>query len=880
MPGAPVTMLPWGNRLAVFLADPLGGVFTAAGDPRTGWGPWASVSQGRTTPGAPVTAIPWRNGFAVFVADPLGEVFTAVGNPQVGFGPWASVSPKHQTLPGAPVTAITWGNQIALFVANPSGEVFTAVGDPQTGFLNWKTVSQGSTKPGAPITAIPWGSRIAVFLADPLGGIFMTGGYPQTGSFGPWASVSQFSSTPGAPIAAVPWGNGQALFVANPSGEVFSTVGDPQVGFAHWKSVAEGRTIPGGSITAALSARAPASISLFLADPNGRIFSITGDPSKSFGDWMSVSQFPPAPAAYQLGTLPPDPTPTIPDGDDIILYLHGGPGSRLEEAADLVGPLQVAGANLTPPKRYTVIAFDQPSQGYSSMLGPDQMVPPHSDVRGDIYPAVVFSDDFVVAFVNALDKVVPIKQRNIYIIGGSTGGALALRMGRRTDPSDSWIKRIVAWCPACVWHSYGPEDVKGAVTQSGFERSGHPEDDGSNYNDGRRKEFFDQAFGSPQVPWYVGVVAQHNVIQPNPEEWYRGDRDYYKSGETAPPAKTEWPCKWDYIAAARLDYEEIYNWRFRRWHWRFGTELLLFSFFNTSWEGPPDDADIKQSAVYWDITKPTMLVACEDDDWDTGSGYHWENRWSRVHELAPLMERTPGFALFVLNTGHSIHNERPMQFAQQIVAFLSDPQWDKATGPLQSRSLDPLTALDEDPNCRQKPSEISLYPRPPRELLQISGSDIRLLEPATLGGNFITKWGPGATDLLIQSPGTYGLRLIQPLRDVAAEGNPTVAIGNAAARYYLGDPTWGAFADLAVTGRAAYDSFRSHPPNDNDILANARSVVAVISKSSANEKKLAEALLAAKTRAYKVAWVLRDPDLAERFRVAPGLGLACRLCRG
>ena len=80
----------------------------------------------------------------------------------------------------------------------------------------------------------------------------------------------------------------------------------------------------------------------------------------------------PVPAAvpFKLDELPPaPPIAAIPDKDDIILYLHGGPGSRLEEAGDLVKPLHDAG--LARGKRYTVISFDQPSQGYSSMIDPD-----------------------------------------------------------------------------------------------------------------------------------------------------------------------------------------------------------------------------------------------------------------------------------------------------------------------------------------------------------------------------------------------------------------------------------------------------------------------------------------------------------------------------
>jgi hypothetical protein len=613
VPGSRVTAMQHTVGQAGFTllsTDLAGGIYATVWSRTTNWWDWGSVSQGSTTPGAPITAVPWGNRLALFVADPGGGIITAVGDPQTGFMNWSP--PQGSTTPGAPITVVPWGNQFAFFVADPGGGIITAVGDPQTGFMNW-SLPQGSTTPGAPITAVPWGNQCAFFVADPGGGVITAVGDPQTG-FMNWSQPIG-STTPGAPITAVPWRNQIFLFWANSSGGVVTAVGDPQTGFVNWKSVSQGRTMPGAPITAVLSflqgvrVQHP-SIALFLADPGGGIYAATGDTNVGLGPWELVSQFPPAPAAYQLGVLPPEPTPTIPDGDDIILYIHGGPGSRLEECADLVGQLHSEGNKLNPPKRYTVIAFDQPSQGYTSMLGPDQIVPTHGQI-GNYYPTLQFSEDFIVAFVDALDAVVPITQRNIFIIGGSTGGALALRMGHR---SEKWIQRIVAWSPASVWRTYANDNLKWAALDKGFARSEHGE------NDSRRGEFFDQAFGKT----YIGLppVFVIGVIQPNPEEWYRGDRDYYYPW--ALHTASEWPCKWDYIAAARLEYEEVYNWRFRRWHWRLGTELLLFSFFNDSWEGPANDAPpelVPEDTNYWKITKPTLLAAAEDDDWNVGNTF-------------------------------------------------------------------------------------------------------------------------------------------------------------------------------------------------------------------------------------------------------------------
>src|ERR1700693_5994348 len=153
------------------------------------WAAWASVSEGSSTPGGRVTAVPWGNNIALFLADPNGGIYTALGDPQAGFGPWRSVSEGSST-PGARVTAVPWGNNIALFIADPNGGIYTALGDPNyeadhvdhgvnfAGFGPWRSVSEGSSTPGGSVTAIPWGNNIALFIADPDGGIYTALGDP------------------------------------------------------------------------------------------------------------------------------------------------------------------------------------------------------------------------------------------------------------------------------------------------------------------------------------------------------------------------------------------------------------------------------------------------------------------------------------------------------------------------------------------------------------------------------------------------------------------------------------------------------------------------------------------------------------------------------
>jgi pimeloyl-ACP methyl ester carboxylesterase len=561
---------------------------------------------------------------------------------------------------------------------------------------------------------------------------------------------------------------------------------------------------------------------------------------------------------YQVGVIPPEPPPKIPDGNEIILYLHGGPGSRLEEAGDLVPQLHAEG--LKKGKKYTVIAFDQPSQGYSSMIDAVEVVPPHDKV-GNQYPLVQFSEDFIVHFVDALDKIAPIKHRNIYIIGGSTGGALTLRMGHRQE---SWIKKIVAWNPASVWETYADDHdlerkaAKGRALYVGFERSKDHEDTSViKFGADDRKDFFNDVFGAPVDNALV-------KIQPNPEEWYRGNRGDYK-GNTPPPHKPFaqiWPCKWDYIGAARLEMQEVYNPAYRSWHWRLGTEMLLFSFFNDSWVGPAKTGSQK-NAVYLDIRKPTLLAASEDDDWSEG-GLPIENRWTQTQKMAQLMTNTPGYTLYLPDTGHSIHNERPIWFAEQIVEFLS--AGGPAQGPLQVRGLSDEGKMQKE-TCASQLAQFPGYPRIPGRLLNNGDAETRLFEPANLGGKF--KNGKNA--------GEYSLRLHDELRKVVAKHDARFTLSNSAEQYYKGDAVLGQFfAELAVTGRGSYESFRSlhqkHPTTEADVAAEIRKIMA----HNLDETKLQTAIRSALTRAYEVVWALRNPDGNQRHQLRRKLGwLAC-----
>ena len=130
------------------------------------------------------------------------------------------------------------------------------------------------------------------------------------------------------------------------------------------------------------------------------------------------------------------------------------------------------------------------------------------------------------------------------------------------------------------------------------------------------------------------------VIPAQSETW---TSDYYQ-------------CKKSSVAGARLDRHETYDPRFLAWHWRLGGEQLLYS------HQAIDPA--KKQRLYMSNDKP-MLLACGLED-----NVKYNDICGATQRTAPYMTMTPGKALFLDKTGHSLDNERPGFWAHQIVQFL------------------------------------------------------------------------------------------------------------------------------------------------------------------------------------------------------------------
>jgi pimeloyl-ACP methyl ester carboxylesterase len=343
-----------------------------------------------------------------------------------------------------------------------------------------------------------------------------------------------------------------------------------------------------------------------------------------------------------IRVIPGTAMPSIPPDHEVILFIHGQ-SSRAEECGDLVNPLLQTG--LQHRKNYAIIAFDLPCTGYSEIIDHTAVAPSNATDfdskapgfpffgREATHPLLDFLMRFVMSFVDTLDQQVQIKNRVAAIIGGSLGGNLCLRLGERND--QAWIRNIVAWSAGSVWPSF---NNNGSLWLALDKLQHWMDEDEAEVNALDRVSYFYRVFIAPSG---LGGPTQ-------PEQWY----------------SPNWGCKKEYIDNARLDIQERYNARFRRWHFRVGLEELLFSHWTR---------DMKVTGTN---RTNTLLIAGHDDNAGHGDQVQQDRPaiYSWTQKLAEKMAgspRTPGDSLFLLNTGHSIHNERPLLLAQQIIRFIS-----------------------------------------------------------------------------------------------------------------------------------------------------------------------------------------------------------------
>ena len=347
---------------------------------------------------------------------------------------------------------------------------------------------------------------------------------------------------------------------------------------------------------------------------------------------------PPARTAIpQLRQTPDDPpAPTVPDDHDVILFLHGH-SSGAEEALGIIPALLQTG--LDRGFKYSVLSLDLPNNGYSQSF--DHLS--HSERHESTYPkdpadqthisapVLDFIEDFVVAFVDKLPK--SISKRLVAVIGGSLGGNLSLRLGRRDLAGKSWsIPAIVSWSPASVWPPKVAHLVDYMVPNSAFDMCGEPEQTET------RDDFF-----------YQSYVETHllGAVHPQPDYWYRDG----------------WVGKPFHIAQSKFARYEIYDKHFRQWHWRVAGEQMIYSHI--------DNETFRDGHTPFRYEKnfvPTLLAA---GAYDNTIGTHIYDNTIYLSQKMTVSGRR----LLLNTTGHSIHYERPVYFAREIVKFLNAQTW-------------------------------------------------------------------------------------------------------------------------------------------------------------------------------------------------------------
>lgn len=347
-----------------------------------------------------------------------------------------------------------------------------------------------------------------------------------------------------------------------------------------------------------------------------------------------------------LNTVPPDRQLPLIIGD-IILFIHGH-SSRLEEAMSLIDPILNQGEVRGRP--VTLIAFDLPSNGYSSMIEHESIA---SWTRSDWntgYPILQFIEDFIVAFANGLETQQPgISRQIVGVVGGSLGGNMTLRLGQRSSNAHPWLHNLVSWSPASSWDSWaranlGPtldpgrymDIIKHEAVRGSRDNMRKPETESS------RHDFFYDRF----LFWKIGFMGQS-------DHWY----------------SPNWLCAPSAVEGARRSIEEIYNPKFRRWHWRVAHEQLIFSHRDSNNTDSSVDPDPRRNpdagpARYSLIGSRLLLAAGADDN------HNPEKLYDNTLQLGAFMTMVKGTTLFLENTGHSIHVERPNFFADRVIQFL------------------------------------------------------------------------------------------------------------------------------------------------------------------------------------------------------------------
>jgi pimeloyl-ACP methyl ester carboxylesterase len=368
------------------------------------------------------------------------------------------------------------------------------------------------------------------------------------------------------------------------------------------------------------------------------------DGSSSFTarDPLLLAPRAPPPGGAAPRTIPPD-NPSIPAGNKIILYVHGG-GSRTEEAVDMANWFIVEGN--AAGENYTVVSFDLPNSAYGESFDISKVAGTsydHSQLK-----ILHFEREYIIAFIEALDVKLGggVKGQIVAVMGGSLGGNTSALLTGRYDANHAYLRTIVSWSVTAM----APDTYLGIISAGDV-----GEFLAGLQSQATSPERFDDHQTEAQYisDMYTKPLASILGIPPQPVMWYRGG---YADG-----SGTWQPCKDQDIARSRFDRYEIYCPNSRHWTTAIDLEQISFSFQDEkqglSVVTTPDSAALPGSRF--------MLVAGDNDNFFPNEIYN-----STIDLVRAIRLSGQGKAEFYLDTGHSIHNERPHLFAKDILYFL------------------------------------------------------------------------------------------------------------------------------------------------------------------------------------------------------------------
>src|SRR5579859_3980713 len=344
----------------------------------------------------------------------------------------------------------------------------------------------------------------------------------------------------------------------------------------------------------------------------------------------------------------PSDIPSIPAGNKIIVYIHGG-GSRAEEAVEMANWFILEGHAVG--QEYTVISFDLPNSGYGGTFELTEVVGPSYD-HSQLF-ILRFEQQYIINFIEALDQQIGnVKDRIVAVMWGSLGGNTSLLMTDWYDASHPYLQTIVSWSVTAM----APSSYLGVIS------AGNIAAYLSNLQaDATSAEAFDDhsTEASYIQTMYAAPLSPNPLlyIPPQPIMWFRGGY--------APSGGGGWqPCKDRSVARSRFDRYEIYSPTERHWTIAIDLEQISFSFQDSR----PHLSVVTTPAAAGLPPSNLMLVAGDNDNFFPNAIYN-----STIDVARSIRLSGQGRAEFWLDTGHSIHNERPRLFAREIISFLTNP---------------------------------------------------------------------------------------------------------------------------------------------------------------------------------------------------------------